>query len=325
MVASTFLFVLLGIGTTGYAFIEEWSFSDGLFMTFITLTTIGFGEVHELSTTGRYFTIFIGLSGVGTVAFIATRSAQILINSQRLRRRQIMKTISKLKDHYVLCGFGRIGHRIAQDLRRSGMTFVVIEYRDSAIERLKKENMLFLKGDAEDEAILEEAGIVRARGLILTLPKDSVNVFVTLNARELNPDLFILVRTNKHQNRRKILRAGADKVISPYEIGADRMAQVILRPNVDRFMEQVLHTGALNLMMEEVVVSPDAPIAGKTLADSNFKQKFDAIVVSIMDGKTLEMKFNPRADDRINAGDILIVLGSQSMIECLRKEGCSAV
>ena len=245
----------MGIGTVGYSTIEQWTLVEGLYMTFITMTTIGFQEVHELSSFGRIFTIFIGLTGIGTVAFIATRSAQVLIVGQRLKQRQLMQTISKLSDHYILCGYGRIGMRIAEDFSRSGVPFVIIENAEAKVERLKHQQLLYIDGDAEEEEFLEAAGITKARGLILTLPEDSVNVFVTLVAREINPDLFILVRTNKHQNRRKLIRAGADKVVSLYEIGADRMAQVILRPAVDRFMENVLHTDALNLMMDEVTVN----------------------------------------------------------------------
>ncbi|GMQ83045.1 MAG: potassium channel protein [Rhodothermia bacterium] len=324
LIATLFLLGLMGIGTVGYSMIEQWSLSDGLYMTFITMTTIGFQEVNELSSFGRILTIFIGLAGIGTVAFMATRSAQILVMGQRLKQRQLMQTISKLSDHYILCGYGRIGMRIAENLRRSGVPFVIIENAENKVDRLKTSHLLYIDGDAEEEESLEAAGITKARGLILTLPEDSVNVFVTLVAREINPDLFILVRTDKHENRRKLIRAGADKVVSPYEIGADRMAQVILRPAVDRFMEKVLHTEALNLMMEEVTVRHGASLAGKSLAESNLRQHFDAIVVSIMDGNSLEMKFNPDATDRINAGDTLIILGSQEMIQNLRKDGCGS-
>lgn len=235
-----------------------------------------------------------------------------------------MQSINKLSDHYVLCGYGRIGKRIAEDLTRSNVPFVIIENNAEKLEALQKTQMLFIAGSADEDETLETAGVSRARGLILTLPEDAVNVFVTLIAREINPDLFILARTNRIANRRKLLTAGADKVVSPYEIGADRMAQVILRPTVDRFMERVLHTDALNLTMDEVTVQPGSPIAGRSLAESNLRQSFDAIVVSIMDGTTLEMKFNPVATDRVNAGDTLIVLGSREMIAKLRREGCNA-
>lgn len=323
LLANLLLLTLLASGTIGYAVIERWPPLDALYMTFITLTTIGFAEVHELSAGGRVFTIVLGIVGIGTVAFIATRSAQILLTSHRLLQRQMKKMIEKTRDHYIICGLGRIGSRIAQDLERQQVPYVVIEQDSEKLDRMATEAMLYVTGNAEEEETLQAAGIERAKGLILTLPDDSANVFVTLVARELNPDLFILARTDKHQNRRKLLRAGADKVISPYEIGADRMAQVILKPNVDRFMERVLHTGALNLVIEEVRVEDGSLVAGRTLSESQFRQRFDAIVVAIMDGATRMMEFNPSPTIVLKPDDLLIVLGSGEMIERLRREGCS--
>lgn len=324
LVASLFLFALLGAGTAGYMVIEGWNWVDGLYFTFITLTTIGFGEIHELSTTGRFFTILIAVFGIGSVAFIATRSAQLLLTSQRLRERHMIKKIERMKNHYVICGYGRIGSRIAEDLHRSNRPFIVIDHSAEQIEELRERGFLFVEGDAEDEETLRAAGLESARGIILALPEDSANVFVTLIAREMNPDLFILARTNYHRNRRKLLHAGADKAISPDEIGADRMAQVILRPQVDRFMDQVLRAGALGLIMDQVTVQEGAPIAGKSLAESNFRQQFDAVVIAVIDGESQDMRFNPNARDTIDENDTLIVLGSQEMIERLRKEGCMA-
>lgn len=323
LLANLFLLSLLALGMFGYSIIEGWSLLDSLYMTFITLTTIGFKEVHELSALGRLFTIVLGLVGIGTVAFIAARSAQILLTSHRLLLRQMNKMIQKTRDHYIICGLGRIGFRIAQDLERQKVPYVVIELNEQKLERPSARDMLYVIGDAEQEETLRAAGIDRAKGLILTLPDDRANVFVTLVARELKPDLFVLARTDKHQNERKLLRAGADKVISPYEIGADRMAQVVLKPNVDHFMERVLHTGALNLVMEEVRVLEGSLIAGRTLSESQFRQRFDAIVVAIMDSVTQDMDFNPSPTVVIKPDDLLIVLGSGEMIDRLRSEGCS--
>lgn len=324
LLANVFLVCLLLAGMVGYRVIEGWPWQDGLYMAFITLTTIGFSEVRELSTAGRIFTMLIGLAGIGAVAFIATRSAQLLLSAEPFRRRQISKMIDKTTDHFILAGFGRIGSRIAEDLQRSGTAFVVIETNDDKLPQLEKSGLLFVHGDAEHETILKQAGIERARGLILTLPEDRANVFATLVARELNPDLFILVRTDTHLNRRKLIRAGADKVVSPYEIGADRMAQVILKPNVDRFMERVLQAGALNFTMDEVRVAAGSMIDGRTLKEADFRQRFDAIVVSIMKHESHDLSFNPGPDVRIDAGDTLIVMGSSEMIAKLRTEGCSA-
>lgn len=320
--ATIFLGILLGVGTLGYVLIEGWQWEEGLYMTFITLTTIGFGEVKALSTLGRFFTIALGLVGIGSVAFIATRFAQLLLNSNRLYERRMAHHIKRMRDHYILCGFGRIGRRIAQDLANSQTPFVVIELDEAKATTLKRTNCPHKHGNAEDEEILVQAGIHHAKGLILTLPDDSTNVFVTLTARELNPSLYILVRTEVHQNRKKLLRAGADKVVAPYEIGADRMAQVILRPHVDLFMEEVLKTGALNMQMEEVIVQPGSLLDGRSLAECQFRQIFDAIVIALVSPEGEQMRFNPKPTHQIKAGDVLIVLGSKEMITRLRVEGC---
>lgn len=323
--ATLFLAVLFGLGTLGYHLLEGWSWVDGLYMTFITLTTIGFTEVGPLSVAGRFFTIGIAVAGIGLVAFIATRTAQMLLTGQDLRQRRLRRLIDRMENHFIIVGHGRIGKRIVDDLERAQhRAFVVVDRKASEIDAMEAAGIPHLEGDAEDEEVLLRAGVRRARGLILTLPEDSANVFITLSARELNPDLFILARTNDYKNRRKLMHAGANKVIAPIEIGGDRMAQVILRPYVDLFMEQVFGTGALALQMDEVRIEPGAPLAGKSLAESNFRQEFDAIVVAIVDSDTQEMTYNPGPNHCLQPGDVLIVMGSEAMIQGLRKRGCTA-
>jgi voltage-gated potassium channel len=295
---------------------------EGLYMTFITLSTIGFQEVHTLSGAGRLFTLGLGITGIGLLTFVVARSAQLLLASERLRERRLMKQINNLEDHYIICGYGRVGERLAEDLQAAGRSFVVVDIDEEEIQQLREAEILHVKGNAEDDQVLEKAGLHRARCLILTLPEDSSNVFVTLTAREMNPDLFILARTVDHDNRSKLLHAGADKVIAPSEVGADRMAQVVLRPNVDQFMERVLHANALSLQIDEVEVHPSAPLAGQSLAESNFRQQFDAVVIGIIDADTGDMQFNPTPSVRIEAGDVLIVLGDSDVIAALREEVC---
>lgn len=321
--ASLALLVLFFIGTSGYAVLEDWSWMDGLYMTFITLSTIGFQEVHTLSDTGRLFTLGLGITGIGLLTFVVARSAQLLLASERLRERSIMTQINALSDHYIICGYGRVGQRLAEDLKAAGRPVVAIDIADEEIEHLREADVLHVQGNAEEEEVLKKAGIDRAYGLILTLPEDSSNVFVALTAREMNPDLFVLARTVDHDNRSKLLNAGADKVIAPSEVGADRMAQVVLRPNVDEFMEQVLHTHSLSLQIDEVEVHPNAPLAGQSLAESNFRQQFEAVVIGMIDGETGNMTFNPRPSARIDAGDILIVLGDSAVIQALREKVCT--
>lgn len=313
---------LLVTGTLGYSWLEGWNFLDGLYMTFLTLTTIGFNEVRELSTAGRWLTMAIGLFGIGTVAVIATRGAQFLINSKRLKTRKMAQLIHHLTDHYIICGFGRIGSRIAADLENAGVAFVIIENAPSKIALIEESKKLFIHGDAEEEASLLDAGLNRAKGLILTLPEDSMNVFVSLLAREFCPDLFILARANKPVNHRRLIRAGANKVISPYEIGAHRMSQVILKPNVVRFMENVLLNDDLGLSIEEVIVNQNAELEGKSLSESNVRQHYDVIVVGISRNATKEIKFNPGASETLHAEDAMVVLGNPNMIEKLRAQGC---
>ena len=326
MLATITLMFVIAVGMIGYRVIEGWPWMDGLFMTFITLTTIGFAEVRPLSDIGRLFTIILALTGIGIVTFVAARSAQLLLASNRLRERQKMKRINQLENHYIVCGYGRVGRRLVEDLDHAEREYVVIDQADHEVEQLREEGRLYVQGNAEKEETLAKAGIDHAFGLILTLPEDSSNVFVTLTAREMNPNVFILTRTIDHGNRSKLLHAGADKVIAPSEVGADRMAQAVLRPNVDQFLERVLRAGALSLQIDEVEVRPGASLAGQTLAESNFHQQYNAIVIGMIDqSEGNRMRFNPDPSAEIQEGDILIVLGDPDMIRTLRDKGCTPV
>ena len=319
--ATLFLVGLNVVGAIGYRLIEGLPWIDGLYMTFITLTTIGFAEVVPLSSEGRIFTMMLATFGIGAVAFIATRTAQLLINAQVLQARRMANRIAKLDEHFIICGYGRIGRRIAQDLTRAGTPFVVVDILEAKYDIALADGVLCVLGDAEKEEVLSAAGIKRARGLILTLPQDSENVFVTLSARELNPSLFIVARTDTHRNRRKLERAGATTVVAAYEIGADRMASVILRPSVSRFVDEVLQSHTFDLNLDEVTIAKGARVAGRTLRSSRLRVQFDAMVVAIV-GEDGTMNFNPPADTELNVGDTLIVMGTQAMIERLRTEAC---
>ena len=314
-----FLLVLVVAGTVGYMLIEEWGWMDGLYFTFITLTTIGYGELHELSTTGRFFTILIAALGIGAFVFIGSRGVQVLLIGHNLRESHMKRQISRMKNHYIICGYGRVGKRIVKDLIKGGESFVVIDRAGETIELLREEGIPFIEGDAEDEKTLNAAALKSAKGLILATPEDSTNVFVSLTAREIRKDLFILARTNSWRNERKLLHAGANKAIAPDEIGARRMAQVILRPHVDRFMDEIFHAESLDRAMDEITIREDAEIIGKSLAQSHFRQQFDLIVIAVIDGATREMRFNPNAQDAIQAQDILIVLGGPEVIQRLRE------
>ncbi|MDX1617361.1 MAG: TrkA family potassium uptake protein [Balneolaceae bacterium] len=233
------------------------------------------------------------------------------------------KQLERMNNHYIVCGYGRIGHRIAQVLHEAKIPIVVVENRESSIERIKEDKFLYVEGDAQEESVLKAAGIERAKGLICTLSRDQDNVFVTLIARELNEKIFILVRTNQRANTRKILRSGANKVISPYEVGADRMANVILRPHVDQFMNRLLGGTTQDHIFDEIKVSEGSELAGKTLAEAQIRQRYFVVIIAIIpEGRGSKIKFNPGSDDVINEGDSLIVLGDVDRIDELRTKGC---
>lgn len=321
-IATILMVAIFIVGSVGYHLIEDMSFFDGFYMTFITITTIGFSELTNLSNSGRILTMIIFVMGIGVISYIASQTTQLLFESELFRKRAMKKQLEKMKNHYIVCGYGRIGHRIAEVLKEAEIPLVVVENRESSIDRVRGDRILYVEGDAQEEQILKQAGVERARGLICALSKDQDNVFVTLIARELNSDIFILVRTNERPNTRKIYRAGADKVISPYEIGADRMANVILRPHVDQFIDRITG-GEQDHVFDEVKVFEGADLAGKTLAEANIRQKYFVVIIAIIPEGNGGILFNPGSNDAINVGDSLIVLGDVERIEQLRTEGCS--
>jgi voltage-gated potassium channel len=313
------LLILFLVGTFVYGSLEGWSVVDGLYMTFLTLSTVGFEELHPLSDGMRIFTVGIGVIGILAVGLIITRTAQVFVAGRRLQTLHMKNRIDRLSNHYIICGFGRLGRRIAKDFHGAKKPFLVIDKDPAKLDLLSRLPYIYLEGDAEEEAVLLEAGIERAEGLVATLSGDADNIFTTLIARELNPNLFILGRINSEKNARRLYRAGANKVISPYEIGADRMARVILRPNVDRFLEQALHVANLDLQVEEVAVSENSPMAGMTLQQCEFRNRFGAIIVGIVDDEHGHITFNPSANTVLNGGDVLIILGDVQMINDIKK------
>lgn len=319
VIAAFGMLFLLGLsGSIFYGSLPGWSLMDGLYMTFITLTTIGFSEVHPLTSAARIFTIVISVVGVLTIGFIVARTTQLFVTGPTLKLRHMKRVIDDLNGHYILCGFGRLGQRIARDFHDDGKPFLVIENSPQKIEKLIEAGYLYLEGNAEEDKVLQDAGIERARGIVTTLTSDSDNVFVTLLAREFNSDIFILARTNASANARRLYRAGANKVISPYEIGADRMARVVLRPNVDRFLEQALNVQGLDLQIEEVEVLPASELDGQTLSGAKFRQHYGAMVIGIVERSSKEVTFNPPADRHLKAGDILVVLGDVKMVRAVK-------
>lgn len=310
------LVTVIGIGAVGYMTIEEWPLFDSIYMTVITLSTVGYKEVHTLTPLGQAFTLLLIVSGCGIIAYSVGSMIQLMMEGQLRRllgRKKLESRISKLNDHYIICGFGRIGTLICREFLSKPLPFVVVEKDPLLCERLSRDGYLFVEGNATDDETLQAAGIATARGLITAVTSDTDNVYITLTARGLNPNLFILARAGEEGSEKKLMRAGASKVISPYTIGANRMAQAILRPSVVDFIELATASENLELQIEEIEVSERSSLANKTLVASGIRQSMGIIIVGIKrpDG---HMLFNPAPATRISAGAILITLGEPPAI-----------
>lgn len=313
---SIMLIFLLGV--SGYMIIEGWSLTDSVYMTVITLTTVGYGEVRPLSPAGRLFTTILICFGVVAIASIITVGSRVVLEGQLekiLGRRKLEKEIKKLKNHYIICGYGRMGRIICDELKNKRKSFIVIENDTEIYERMD-EKILSINGDATQDSILLKAGIKKAKGLVSVVSSDADNVYITLTARGLAPGISIVSRAGEEGSERKLLRAGADKVVSPYVIGGSRIAHAILRPAVVDFIELVTQSEHLDLQMEEVDISKSSSICNLSLPDSGIRQKLNIIVVAIKK-ESGHMDFNPSSGSIIEAGDRLIVLGGQKSLRRL--------
>jgi voltage-gated potassium channel len=317
---TSILMALLVLGSLGFVWLEGWNYFDAFYMTVATLTTLGGGEVQPLSKLGRIYTMALLLAGMGVLLYIVTSLARVVVEGEIravLGRRKLVKKIKGLKDHYIICGFGRIGEIIARQLKERGISVVIIENKPENLSRLEESGYYVVAGDATREEVLQEAGIERARGLVAVVSTDADNVYIVLTARSLNPGLDIVARAEESGAEKKLLRAGADRVESPYEMGGRKMAHAILRPTVTTFMELAMTEG-VEWSMEEVRVGEGSALAGVALKDSGIRQKLDLILVALKraDG---EMLFNPTLETPILAGDTLIALGLRHNLEALEK------
>jgi voltage-gated potassium channel len=307
--ALLFITCVVIAGSVGYMLIEGWNCLDSLYMTVITIASVGYKEIHDLSPHGRIFTIILIISGVGSVTYALTTIAKIVVEGEIQEifgRKRLEKKIKELKNHYIVCGYGRMGRIICRELKEKDIKFVVIEKRPDTFE--SPEETLVLKGDATKDENLKEAGIEKAKGLISVLPTDAENLFVVLSARELNPKLFIVARAGEEGSEQKLLRAGADRVVSPYHIGGLRIAHTVLKPAVVDFIEFATKSGNIDLQMEEITVQHNSKLAGLTLDECGIGRDLGIIVVAIKKANG-DMKFNPTFRSAIKAGDTLIALG----------------
>ena len=312
--------VLAG-GTLGYMVVEGWSAWDAFYMTVTTVATVGFREVHPLSLAGQVFTILLIFCGVGTAFYTVTLLATIIVEGglhRRFEKRRVARMLEDITDHFILCGYGRIGSIIAGELHQQGVPLVVIERDPDRMRQAIERGWLALEADASREEVLAQAGIHRARGLIAAVGTDAENVFTVLTARVMRPDLFIIARVESDDAEHKLRRAGADRVISPYQIGATHMVQTALRPAVVDFVQLATGSERLDLSMEQVHIKGDSALANQSIVDAGIRQKFGVIIVGIKRaGGTME--FNPAPEAIMRAGDELVVLGTTESVKALEK------
>src|SRR5471030_908227 len=302
--------------------IEGWDAWDAFYMTIITITTVGYEEVHRLSRTGQAFTVVLLLSGVGAALYTFTLLATVVVEGglpKRLQRRRQQRMLETIKDHFIICGYGRIGSIVAQQFRRQRIPYVVVERNAERVQTAIEEGALGVEADASREDVLKRIGIERARGLIAAVGTDAENVYAVLIARVMRPDLFIVGRAETEDATLKLKRAGCDRVISPYQIGAVQMAQTAIRPAVVDFMELATNADNVELAMEEITIAPRSALANQSILNANLRQRYGVIVIGIQ-REDRRMEFNPEPDTAIRPGDKLVVLGRPDSLRRLEVE-----
>ena len=312
------------VGTLGYTLIEGWSAFDALYMTVITVATVGFSEIRPLDPAGRVFTIFLILAGVGALGFAFGQLLEFLIEGHLnniLEGRRMERRLESMSEHTVVAGLGRVGSVVARSLAAEGAQFVVVDQAPESADAAREAGWLFVQGDATEEATLHTAGIERAGSIVTALSGDAENLFVTVTARALNPSIFIVARSSHESTEAKLLKAGANRVITPNVIGGSRMASMVLHPSVAEYIDIVTGREGVGFRLQEVILAPDSGYAGKTIAEARIRETTGAQVVAIVhvDGS---VDANPAADTVLRMGQRLVVIGSVDQVAVLADRAC---
>lgn len=319
LLAAALLAGLIAFGTTGYMHIMGWSFIDSLWMTGITITTVGFGEVHPLDFQGRIFTLFIMAIGIGIAFWSFSLLVQLIVGEELkdlMWRSKMAKKITSFKNHYIICGYNAVGKSIAEIFAKRSIPFVVIDNSQESIKLLKVQKFSFVEGAPQSDNALVEAGISDAKSVIVAGVSEAENIVVVLSARCLNRDVMIIAQATDEESEQKLKRAGADVVISPFAIGARRIASVALRPTVVDFLDTVMHVEGFELEVEEIPVEKAGAAVGKSIIESRIKSETGAIIIGIR--KTSgQLKSNPLPTELLEVGDKIIAIGSEQHLDRL--------
>ena len=319
VVALCLLAIVMSVGIVGFSLIENWTFHDSFYMTVITLSTVGYGEVQPLSKSGQLFAAFLILGGMLTVAYAVGVIARSALEGELYKFRRVTKMakeISELRNHIIVCGFGRLARFVIPDLLERGRKIVVIESNPESIELIENQGILFIEGNAYEDDTLKAAGIEHAQALVAVLPKDADNVFVTLSARSLNPKVRIIARTELVSGENKLRLAGANQVVAPYRVSGSRIVEQITHPYVNDFLEIATAATGEKLVLEQVVLPRGSELDGATLRASALKERTGATVAALIapDGS---LKISPVADEVLEGGSTLIAFGSEDGIQKL--------
>ncbi len=319
--AMVFLAVIVVTGILGYTLIEKWTVLDSVYMVVITIFTVGFKEVHPLSPAGKIFTICIIVGGVGSAIYAAGQVMEIIVAGEMSgyrRRRNMDRKISQMQDHYLICGFGRVGHQVAQVFETWQVPFIVIDPKKESVDELDGKGVPVLVGDATDDAVLMAAGIQRASGLIACSDSDVANVYITLSARQLNSSLNIVARAGLKETEKKLTMAGANRVISPYFISGNRMAAMATRPVAVDFLDLVTHSGLVDFSLFQIAIPEGSPLIRKRLTEADIRNSSGALVLAIRksDGS---FDLHPTESSSIDTNDVLVVLGTQEQFDSLQR------
>jgi voltage-gated potassium channel len=316
LVASLLVFFLIVLGTVGYMLLEGWSLVDSFYMTILSVSTTGFREVRPLSVAGQLFTVFLIIFGLLSIAYVAGRVAQFFLEYYFFRRRSMDAKLKRLRQHHIVCGFGRMGRHICSVLSESKREFVVVERSEAGLDELRDLGYLHIVGDATSDDVLLKAGVEQAQGLIAVVSSDPENVFTCLTAKSLNPEIKIVARALDEGTEGKLRKAGADRVIRPYELVGRRMAQLVLRPSIVEFIESIGQTSGQDISMEEIEVQAGSGLAGLTLAESPLRRDLNIIVIAVRKAEG-EFLYNPPSSTVIEAGDRLMAVGGMQALQGL--------